>query len=125
MYQVIVGNIGRVYEGPSKSAAIKTFRAYKKLSLAGTGRAAGEPVHVVDEHGEFIREMFPVRWEVTDTFGGEANYSWVDKGVALTQAQAVRQVRKRIPRGRVVSDYGDMLELRHSRICRVGFIYRF
>ena len=122
---VTVDNLGTVYEGKSKSKALKTFRWYRKVSLFGQGRIGGQPVHLIDDDGTVLREVHPVRWEVTDTFGGESNYSWVDKGVALTQAQAVREVRKRIPRSRVVLDCGDMLELRHSRICRVGFIYKF
>jgi hypothetical protein len=125
MYQVIVGNIGLVYEGTSKSTAIETFRAYKQQSLSDHGRAGGQPVHLVNEQGETLQEIFPVRWEVTDTFAGESNYSWVDRGVAVTCKQAMREVRKRIPYGQVVSDTGDMLEIRHSRICRVGFIYLF
>lgn len=43
-YEVIVGNIGRVYEGPSKTRAKETFYEYVKLSKHDYGRAAGESV---------------------------------------------------------------------------------
>jgi len=124
-YVVTCGNIGLVYEGPSKKKALAVFREYSNLSLSYVGKAAGEAVHLSTQEGEDLRAMVPTRWEVTDTFGGESNYSWVQRGATRTLAQAKKAVRQFIPRARVTCDYGDQLELRHSRICRVGFIYRF
>jgi uncharacterized protein YcaQ len=68
--------------------------------------------------------------EVTDTFGGEANYCWVKRGA--TKAKSRRGVVKAIKdlagwtgwcRVRV-TDYGDMIEVRpaqSSGVCQVAF----
>jgi len=125
MYTVVCGNIGKVFESKYKTPALAAFREYQRLSLTGHGRAAGEPVHLIGPEGDPIRGIHPVRWEVTDTYGGESNYSWVHRGAARTTAQAQRAVRAWIPRARKVADYGDMHEFRNSRYCRVGYIYLF
>jgi len=44
MYNVIVSNIGVVYEGRSRKLANETFELYKDLSTDGYGRAGGEDV---------------------------------------------------------------------------------
>lgn len=44
VYQVIVGNIGTVYDGPSRREAHKTYDEYRRQSKRGYGRAAGEDV---------------------------------------------------------------------------------
>ena len=63
-----------------------------------------------------------IHWEVTDTFGGEANYSWVNRGKIkckpgedYSNLAAVRRAKKdagwenlRCKR----EDYGDMIVLR-------------
>lgn len=46
-YQVVVGNIGTVYDGPDESKAREKFSIYKKDSQDGYGRAAGEPVCII------------------------------------------------------------------------------
>lgn len=51
-YQVVVGNVGTVYEGPNKSRAEKEFAAYKAISLTGKGRAGGEDVTVLFTDGQ-------------------------------------------------------------------------
>jgi hypothetical protein len=43
-YEVIVGNIGRVYQGSSPTIAYRTFDSYRDKSRNGEGRAAEEPV---------------------------------------------------------------------------------
>lgn len=43
-YTVIVGNIGTVYDGPDYGDARQHFLEYRTQSLAGYGRAGGEPV---------------------------------------------------------------------------------
>ncbi len=79
--------------------------------------------------------------EVTDTFGGESNYSWVrrttiDVPAALPHHNA-QQDQQRTRRSLVrqakafagytghrcaVSDYGDMIEIRPRGICQVCFV---
>lgn len=43
-YEVIVGNIGTVYDGPSQHTAWLAFEEYRLQSTQGYGRAAGESV---------------------------------------------------------------------------------
>lgn len=49
MFKVIVGNIGQVYHGESYDEALKTFEEYQGQSEIGYGRAAGEPVTMLDD----------------------------------------------------------------------------
>lgn len=71
-----------------------------------------------------------IRIEVTDTFGGEANYSWVkryelDVVEGHTELQTMRRIKKVIGWTGVrckKTDWGDMVELRPSNFCNVCFI---
>ncbi len=45
-YQVVVGNIGTVYDGPRADDALAIAGEYIAQSMAEYGRAAGEPVTV-------------------------------------------------------------------------------
>lgn len=68
--------------------------------------------------------------EVTDTFGHEANYSWVRRYEeevtdCLSDYSIVRRVKRLIGwNGHrcVTTKYGDMIELRPFGICQVCFI---
>lgn len=72
-----------------------------------------------------------IQYEVTDTFGGEANYSWVKRGKIemgskeFSNLAAVRKVKKEIGwtgvRCKTV-DFGDVIELRPQGACQVCFI---
>lgn len=73
-----------------------------------------------------------IHWELTDTFGGESNYSWVRRGVVdskpgenYSDLAAVRRVKKALGwngyRCRV-ENYGDMITLYPQGICQVCFI---
>jgi len=53
-YQVIVGNIGMVFEDYSLAKATAIFHDYCFMSTDGNGRASGEEVHLMDD-GEPIR----------------------------------------------------------------------
>jgi len=67
--------------------------------------------------------------EVTDTFGGEANYCWVRRytcvGGNLTNRQVVRRAKKLAGwsglRARTMA-YGDFFEVRPYGLCQVMFI---
>jgi len=71
-----------------------------------------------------------VKVEVTDTYGGEANYSWVkrkelDLMNTLSNYSIVRRVKKEIGwsgQRCLTVDYGDMIELRPYGVCQVAFI---
>jgi len=53
-YEVIVGNIGKVYYGSDKAFATEQYLAYKGQSERGEGKAAGESVSMLRD-GEVIR----------------------------------------------------------------------
>jgi hypothetical protein len=55
IYEIIVGNIGTVYTGKSRREAMKHFYEYKNQSMTNYGRAAGEPVTLM-ENGEITQE---------------------------------------------------------------------
>ena len=74
--------------------------------------------------------------EHTDTFGGEANYCWVRR-YTITPPDHIADDRQKSRRWLVrqakalcgltgvrsiVSDYGDMLEIRPRGICQVVFV---
>lgn len=61
-YQVIVGNIGTVYAGPSKRKANAAFKEYVELSRQNYGRAAGESVTYFDDE-EVIDEYYGTNQE--------------------------------------------------------------
>lgn len=88
VYRVTVGNIGEVYAGSSAAEARATFNQYKAQSLANEGRAAAEIV-TLWEHGHPVRELVPIVYdlELTDTFAGEANYSWVKRATLIYSAE--------------------------------------
>ena len=68
--------------------------------------------------------------EVTDTFGMEANYSWVkrytlDVPDSISKGAIMRRVKKHIGWTGVrcvVADYGDMIEIRPQGVCQVCFV---
>ena len=131
-FRVIVGNLGEVYAGDSQREARAAFREYVADSLAGYGRAAGEPVALVDSTGEALQEFAPVAWsvEVTDTFAGEANYSWVRRATVYADPGAgrvaiIRKAKKAADLGAVrcrVADLGDGYRLDVVGACVVCFI---
>lgn len=57
-YDVIVGNVGTVYHGSSLTAAKKAYLDYVKISVAGTGRAGGESVNLLDENGNMLMQHY-------------------------------------------------------------------
>jgi hypothetical protein len=56
-YQVIVSNVGTVYDGNSYQEAIDVYGNYIGQSQAGLGRVGGENVTIVDS-GEITVEHF-------------------------------------------------------------------
>ena len=68
--------------------------------------------------------------EITDTFGGEANYSWVRRHTLeapseITGLALVRRAKKKADWSGVrckVSKYGDTIEIRPVGMCCVLFI---
>lgn len=58
MFQVIVGNIGTVYEGANFTAARTTFNHYVQYSRSSGSRATGQPV-TLTRAGEPYQEFQP------------------------------------------------------------------
>ena len=54
-YEVIVGNIGKVYEGTQYKSALRTYGTYVRASKKGHGRAAGEGVTLWKD-GDIVKE---------------------------------------------------------------------
>ena len=54
-YEVIVGNVGTVYDGFSRSAALTKYSTYVKSSRSGGGRAGGEDVTLMRD-GDIVKE---------------------------------------------------------------------
>lgn len=71
------------------------------------------------------------RWqcEMTDTYGGEANYAWVRRGTTLVPDDASRRTVVRRVKAELgltgtrcrTMDHGDMIELRPIGSCTVAF----
>jgi hypothetical protein len=70
-----------------------------------------------------------VTYEVTDTFGGEANYSWVNrKSEVVPYGIKNREIVRRLKefagltgiRGKTV-DMGDIIQFRPYKICMVAY----
>ena len=73
-----------------------------------------------------------IQYEVTDTFGGEANYSWVKRGTIeckpgeeYSDLAAIRRVKKAIGWNGVrckTEQWGEQIVLRPTGMCQVCFI---
>lgn len=68
-YQVIVGNVGTVYDGVDESEAEKTYNDYVELSKSGYGRAGNEDVSLMRD-GEPLKEHFGRHDEEDYSSGG-------------------------------------------------------
>lgn len=60
-YEVIVGNIGCVYSGPSYPTSLRDYREYVSQSEPGYGRASGEDVTLMED-GSPIHEHLGSNW---------------------------------------------------------------
>ena len=57
-YEVIVGNVGTIYQGDNLASARKEYKAYVKISKEGYGRAGNEEVTLFDG-GDILEEYHP------------------------------------------------------------------
>ncbi len=77
-----------------------------------------------------MAKKLKVNVEVTDLFGGEANYGWVNRESFLMDENAsdlaiVRKAKAEMGWNNLSckkSDIGDMIELRRSQACEIMFI---
>ena len=72
-----------------------------------------------------------IQYAITDTYSGEPNYSWVERGEIemedkpFSNLAAVRKVKKELGYNGIrceTTNYGDMIELRPVGQCIVIFI---
>jgi hypothetical protein len=77
-----------------------------------------------------VKPTTTVHIEVTDTFGGEANYSWVRRYTLQIPALSsnlsiIRRIKREIGWSGIncqVNNMGDMIELRRGASCMVCFV---
>lgn len=133
-FEVVVGNIGSVERTDNYGVACKAYGEYKSQSSQGYGRASSEDVTLLDngeprlEHYGRSIERFDV--ELTDTFGGEANYSWVRRETievpeGASQARIMRLAKKAMGINGIAgktTSYGDTYEFRPYGSCQVMFV---
>lgn len=118
-YSLIVGNIGQTWSGTNGAQALREYGQAKASAAKPGGRDGWEPVTLFRD-GEPWHEFNPGPFwfvELTDTFGGEANYSWVTrvKVQARTLAHAVRRFSKDAGFvGRVRFDLDDGTSARYN-----------
>ena len=62
IYQVVVGNVGTVYDGDSYNDAMHAYGDYRQQSMDGIGRAAGESVTLFND-GEIEKEYEGRDWD--------------------------------------------------------------
>lgn len=131
-YSIIVGNLGTLAIQLTRNEAYKLYADYCKQSLdPESGRVSGEDVTLISD-GEPIKEFrcMVAEIEVTDTFGGEANYSWVNRYTLRHPAGMHKQERMRQIKALIgwtgirceVSDYGGTLDIRPRGMCQVCFV---
>lgn len=97
-YCLTVGNIGQTWSGTNGAQALREYGQAKASAAKPGGRDGWEPVTLFRD-GEPWHEFNPGPFwfvELTDTFGGDANYSWVTrvKVQAKSMAHAVRRFSK-------------------------------
>ncbi len=115
-YIVEVGNVGTVWQGTNGAQALREYGAAKHSAASPGGRDGWEPVTLWRD-GEPWHEFNPGPFwfvELTDTYGGEANYSWVTR--VKVQAKTLKHAVRRFSKdegftGRVVFDYAIPDEL--------------
>lgn len=95
VYSVVVENVGTTWTGDRFAEALREFKAAAASAAQPGGRDGWEPVTLM-RNGDVVREFTPGPFwfiEVTDTFGGEANYSWARrfKVYGKTERHALRR----------------------------------
>lgn len=79
---------------------------------------------------QHLGTLLTVEWEATDTFGGQANYSWVKRGTfkcseSMSDVSIIRRVKKALGwTGHPcrVQELGIYHEIRPRGVCQVCFI---
>jgi len=77
--------------------------------------------------------MIKLKWELTDTFGGEANYSWAKRGELIVKTNTTRAIIRAVKkacerdmfRHKPIEEYGDMIRIDFYGLCNCVFITDF
>ena len=109
-YSLIVENVGVTYSGENGAHALREYGA-AKASAAKPGGRDGWSTVTLFRDGDIWHEFTPGPFfyvELTDTFGGEANYSWVTR--VKVQAKNLKHAVRRFSQdagftGRIAHDY--------------------
>ncbi len=109
-YSLTVGNVGTVWSGANGAQALREYGAAKHSAASPGGRDGWEPVTLFRDCEPWHEYTPGPFWfvELTDTFCGEANYSWVTR--VKVQAKTLKHAVRRFSRdagfvGRVRFDY--------------------
>ena len=122
-YEVVVGNIGTVYDGPHGTTARAAFREYVHASKQARGRAAGEQVTMFED-GEPVKEYVPS--ETNPAFSIQEEpivHKELLAFLDIMQDTVQRQFApKRIKVSPVTYARGEIYEVfwRHHRIARIA-----
>jgi len=109
-YEVVVGNVGRVYNGTSKREADKVYHDYCKMSRSGYGRAGGEEVGLFVD-GELEDSYSP-------PYHDEDEYRYDDVGLDDIQ------MRERNPRKKGSAVYDSTLSITSSPMFYTPNVFR-
>lgn len=126
-YSVEVSNVGTVWQGSNGARAFQEFGQARASAAKPGGRDGWESVTLTKD-GQPLHEFNPGPFwfvELTDTFGGDANYSWVTR--VKVQARSIKHALRRFSddagfKGRLVRGYDDGETIRYDiRGCALCF----
>lgn len=123
-YEVLVGNIGMVYNGGNGKLAKKTFAEYVTQSANNYGRASGEEVAIL-KNNDILKTYLPPKmytvftydlwgndkdgWEVNEKYKGESyliDILWSDKQL-IKKFKEYGLIKKNIRYSSITIDDGD------------------
>ena len=94
-YQLIVSNVGTVLETHNGAIALREYGRAKRSAAQPGGRDGWESVTLMRDGSPMLEFEPGPFWfvELTDTHGGEANYSWVTR--VRVQAKTLQHAVRR------------------------------
>lgn len=118
-YEVIVSNVGRVCETTNRAIACREYGHARASAAIPGGRDGWETVTLYKD-GEPLYEFNPGPFwfvELTDTYGVEANYSWVRR--VKVQGKSIKHALRRFSddagfKGRLIRGYDDGETIRYD-----------
>lgn len=129
LFSVTISNVGEIIREAGKFKAYAEFKESCEAVNRDSSRFSGETVTLWKD-GEPIKEYQPSFYfvELTDTYGGEANYSFVYrfKVRANSAKHAITKMKKYrynspMPKHQT-TDYGDTLRIDFRHACLCAFV---